>query len=237
MARPTKSRSLYAQMAGRATRPLPGIVDGLSTDDDRKTAIAVSAKPSCLIVDFVGNSGRHKLMTTADILGGNSSDAAIERAIARARSAGGPVRMNSLLEEEEAALIAEQEKETRRQAAMAEAARKANLIARARFTTQSVNPFDIFDLTPRKERGWDQGKTLSEKQSAVLLKQGIDPAAMPYSQAKQLLNEIFRRWDGSLCSFKQAKVLKKHGFDPNMSRDDAKITIDTLAANHWRRSA
>ena len=232
MARPTKSRSLYAQMAGRATRPLPGIVDGLNTDDERKAAIAASAKPCALIMDFVGNAGRHKLMTSADILGGNSSDEAIARALERVQREGGAMRMDKLLDEEEEKLKAE--KEERR---LAEAANRARLTARVKWSSQNVNPFDVFDLTPRKERGWDQGKTLSDKQSAILLKQGIDPAGMPYSQAKQLLNEIFRRWDGSLCSFKQAKVLKNHGFDPNLSRDDARKTIDTLAANHWRRSA
>ena len=232
MARPTKSRSLYAQMAGRATRPLPGIVDGLNTDDERKAAIAASAKPCALIMDFVGNAGRHKLMTSADILGGNSSDEAIARALERVQREGGAMRMDKLLDEEEEKLKAE--KEERR---LADAANRARLTARVKWSSQNVNPFDVFDLTPRKERGWDQGKTLSDKQSAILLKQGIDPAGMPYSQAKQLLNEIFRRWDGSLCSFKQAKVLKNHGFDPNLSRDDARKTIDTLAANHWRRSA
>ena len=235
MARPTKSRSLYAQMAGRAMRPADDIAHGLNDESDaeaRRALIAASKKPVCEIIDFVGNSGRHKLMTTADILGGNVSDEVIERAVERAKKEGGAVRMDTLLGEEEEKLKAE--KEERR---LAEEAQKARLVAKVKWSSQNINPFDVFEMTPRKERGWDQGKTLSEKQTAVLLKQGIDPAAMPYSQAKQLLNEIFRRWDGSLCSFKQAKVLKKHGFDPNMSRDDAKITIDTLAANHWRRSA
>ena len=52
MGRPTKSRSLYSQMVGRSTRPLPGVVDGPETAEARKAAIAASAKPSCLVVDF-----------------------------------------------------------------------------------------------------------------------------------------------------------------------------------------
>jgi superfamily II DNA or RNA helicase len=39
MARPTKSRSLYAQMAGRILRPLPGLVDHLDNDAARKAAM------------------------------------------------------------------------------------------------------------------------------------------------------------------------------------------------------
>ena len=38
MGRPTKSRSLYSQMVGRSTRPLPGVVDGPETAEARKAA-------------------------------------------------------------------------------------------------------------------------------------------------------------------------------------------------------
>src|SRR6185369_10554713 len=102
MGRPTKSRSLYSQMVGRSTRPLPGVVDGPETAEERRAAIAASAKPSCLVVDFVGNAGRHKLVTSADILGGKVSEAALELAMERALKAGGPVNMTEALNEAEA---------------------------------------------------------------------------------------------------------------------------------------
>jgi hypothetical protein len=41
-------------MVGRATRPLPGLVDGPPTADLRRSLIASSPKPSALVVDFVG---------------------------------------------------------------------------------------------------------------------------------------------------------------------------------------
>ena len=232
MARPTKSRSLYAQMAGRAMRPADDIAHGLNDESDaeaRRALIAASKKPVCEIIDFVGNSGRHKLMTTADILGGNVSDEAIERAVERAKNEGGALRMDKLLDEEEEKLKAE--KEERR---LAEEAQKARLVAKVKWTAQSVNPFDVLDLTPWKERGWDRGKALSDKQRAVLLNRGIDPDKMPYSQARHLISEIFKR---NLCTVRQGNLLKKYGFDPNVSFDDAKKTIDELAANGWRRSA
>jgi superfamily II DNA or RNA helicase len=99
MGRPTKSRSLYAQMAGRILRPLPNLVDHLDNGDDRKSAIAQSAKPSALIIDFAGNSGRHKLVTSADILGGNVSEEAIELANRKARESGMRMRMSDELDE------------------------------------------------------------------------------------------------------------------------------------------
>ena len=229
MARLTKSRSLYAQMAGRATRPLPGIVDGLNSDDERKAAIAASAKPTCLILDFVGNSGRHRLMTSADILGGNVSDEVIEAAIERAKREGGAMRMDKLMDEEETLMRIEREKRR-----MKEAARKAHLVARAKFTATNIDPFDAYNIEPQVGYSKDNGKRLTEKQEAVLLKQGIDPTAMPYHQAKQLLNAIFARWNSNLATLKQCNLLKRHGVNATqMKMSDASLLIDRIAKNNW----
>ena len=76
----TKSRSLYAQMIGRGTRPLSGLVDGLDSADARRAAIAASAKGHMLALDFVGNSGRHKLIHAGDVLGGSYDDEIVAEA-------------------------------------------------------------------------------------------------------------------------------------------------------------
>lgn len=230
MARPTKSRSLYSQMVGRSTRPLPGIVDGVDSAEERRDAIAKSKKPSCLVVDFTGNAGKHKLMTSADILGGNYEDEVVERAVRRADKEGKPVRMTELLEEEEEKLA--QERERKR---LAEEARRAKLIVSATWSAQRISPFDVFGLQPAKSRGWDNSRQLSQKQKDLLLKQGIATDGMPYSQAKQLLNEMFRRWDQKLCSFKQSKWLKSHGYATDMPREKASAIMDAWAKNGWRR--
>jgi hypothetical protein len=205
------------------------VVDGPETAEARKAAIAASAKRSCLVVDFVGNAGRHKLITSADILGGKVSEEALERAVKRVSEAGGPVNMTEALDEAEA--------ELREQRRLAEAARRANLVAKARFTTQSVDPFDVLAIEPARARGWDQGRQLSEKQRSLLAKQGINPDAVSYVEGRQLIAEIFRRWDGKLCSFKQAKVLRKYGYDAEVSFAEASAIIDGLARNGWRRAA
>ena len=229
MGRPTKSRSLYSQMVGRSTRPLPGVVDGPETSDERRAAIAASAKPWCLVVDFVGNAGKHKLITSADILGGKVSEEAMELAMARTLKAGGPVNMTEALAE------AEEDLKKREQARLAEAARRAQLVATARFTTQAVDPFDVLSLGPVKSRGRDDERQLTEKQRSLLAKQGINPDNVTFSQGKELVAEIFRRWDGKLCSFKQAKVLRKYGFSAEVSFAEASATIDALAKNGWVR--
>ena len=51
-----------------------------------------------------------------------------------------------------------------------------------------------------------------------------------------MIAEIFRRWNGKLCSFKQAKVLRKYGYDAEVSFAEASATIDALARNGWKRA-
>lgn len=231
MGRPTKSRALYAQMVGRATRPLGGLVDhhDADTPELRRALIAASAKPVCLVVDFEGNAGRHKLMSSADILGGKVSDRAIAMAKARARAE--RVNMADALQEAETRIRAEDEAQAR-----AEAARRAALIGRARYTATAVSPFDILGVRPWAPRAWNDGKQLSEKQQALLARQGIDPLSLGYSEAKQLITEICRRWDTGLCSYKQARVLARNGLPTDVSREEASKLIDEIARTKWRKA-
>lgn len=237
MARPTKSRSLYAQMAGRSTRPLAGLVDHLDGKDARKAAILASSKPSCLIVDFVGNSGRHKLISSADILGGKVSDLAISKAIEIAKQKGGAVRISETLDECQEALRKQEEERLAFQARrQEEEARKHKLVAKVKYSTKTVNPFDLFQIAPTKERGWDQGKVLTEKQKSVLLRQGINPEAMPYVQAKQVLYEMFRRMENHLATAKQLAVLRRYGYNnPEMTFEQASSALNAISRNGWRK--
>ena len=224
MARPTKSRALYAQMAGRGTRPLPGLVDGYEADA-RRGRIAGSIKPYLEVVDFVGNSGRHKLVTSADILGGNYADDVIERARAATESAAGaPVDMLDALALAEREIAAEKER-----------TRRAALRVKASYTARQVDPFDVLHLEPWRERGWDKDRPLSPKMTALLEKQGIDVRGLSYTQASQLCAEIIRRFTERRCTFKQARLLSKFGYDPDVTFDQARRLIDAVAANGWQR--
>jgi superfamily II DNA or RNA helicase len=234
MGRPTKSRSLYAQMAGRATRPWPGVVDGPDSAAARRAAIAASAKKSCLIVDFVGNSGRHKLITAADILGGKHSEEARARVRGEMETAGGAWLVSAALDEAEEEIRAEQRLAAERRRRLEEAA-KQRIVARARYQTRAVNPFDAFDLQPilaGSERG---EKPLSLKQRQLLLKHGVDPDSMSATAARAFIREMFRRWERKLCTFKQAALLKKYGFETReLTLAEAKRWIDRIAANRWK---
>ena len=230
IARPTKSRSLYTQMIGRGTRPLSGIVDCYDNAEDRRMAIAESAKPAVLILDLVGNSGKHKLITTADLLGGKYPEEVLFRAKKAAESQ--PVDMRQALEQAAADLAREKQEQQRR-----DAAKRAKIKAKATISTRKVNPFDILDIQPELSTGWDTGKPLTEKMQGMLERQGIDSEGLSFAEAGRLINEIKRRWSANQCSFKQAKLLKKYGLPGDASRDQAKEWIDAISANNWRLPA
>lgn len=234
MAKPTKSRIAYSQMIGRGTRTLKGVIDGHDTPEARKSAIAASNKKCLLVVDYSGNSGRHKLVTTADILGGKSSEEAIERAKQMVLKKEGACNMVQALADAEAEL--QKQRELREKRAQEEIARRAKLKATASYSTKQINPFDVFEVTPTPSRKWDEGKVLSEKQRNILIKSGVNPDGMPYHESKQILDETFRRWNKKLCSLKQAACLKRYGYDTkDMTMAAAKAALDALAKNNWKR--
>lgn len=228
MARPTKSRALYAQMVGRGTRALPGVVDRHDTAEERTAAIAVSAKPLCEVVDFVGNTGKHKLVSVADILGGNYSDDIVARAKREAKEGVSRNVLDDLKAAAEAARR-EAEEEQRRQAA-----RRANIRAKANYSTNYSNPFDVFHIGNVVERGWDKGKQPSQKMLDLLDRQGIDTKGMNYTQIARLCKEVIGRFQSNQCSFKQARLLSRYGYPTNLSRKEASAIIDTLASNGWK---
>ena len=230
MGRPTKSRSLYAQMAGRIMRPLPDVVDGLGNPNERKSAISASPKTHCLVIDFVGNSGRHKLVTSADILSGKVSDEARDRMVLKAQQKGGAVLVVDALDEEDAKLRQQIE-----EAKLREEARKARLIAKVKFSSRHINPFDSLDMMPWRANPKDEGRVLSEKQRTLLMRQSIDPDTLTYAQGKQMVVEMFRRWNQHLCTVRQASVLKKFGYETHdMTKTQATQLLDALAKNRWR---
>lgn len=240
MGRPTKSESLYQQMGGRGTRPLPGVVDRHATASARKLAIQLSAKPNLLIIDFTGNSGKHKLMTAGNMLGGKVSDRALEKAIVRAEKEGKPALLSKVLEEEEAKL--QKELERRR---IAEEARKAKVVAKVTYRVSEIDPFNAFDLQPSVNGHQPNGKVLSPAQRNILAQQGIDANKYSYSDGLKLFLEIRKRWSERKASFPQLSTLtkwcgviglKKEDINPNLSKVDASRMLDQISLKQgWKR--
>lgn len=223
MARPTKSRSLYAQMLGRGTRPLPGVADSAHDSSGRRAAIAESAKTDCTVLDFAGNAGRHHLVTTVDLLDGDWPEDVRERASELITESEDPMDPQDALDQ-----AAREKEEEERKKKEAEAARRAALRAKAKFRAIDMNPFDVLDIAPPKN---NPGEMSTDKQCDFLLKFGLDASGMSKAEAGKLQREVFRRLKHNLCSIKQARVLKKHGYSTDTNKDLAREILDRVLGN------
>lgn len=227
IARPTKSRALFAQMAGRGFRTLPGVVDPFDTPELRKKAIATSGKPNCLLLDFVGNSGKHNLISAADLLGGELSDEIVERAkeISKDRGAvDGDVMEDLKQAEREVAEDAEVEMRRRVKAKKA--------------TVRAVlnNPFNVLNIAPEREMGWNKGRLASVKQIEFLKTRGIkvELNVTTFTKAHQLVGNLIERKNKGLCTFKQARKLASYGYSVHeLSFTKASALLTEIAKNHW----
>lgn len=187
MARPTKSRSLYCQMIGRSTRTLTGLVDGCVTVEGRKELIAKSAKPFCRIIDFAGNSGRHKLICALDVLGGKHDEKTIERAIEEAKESGKPKMVLKTLTNAEAAIERDRKAAIERLRALDEA-RRNGLVAKVDFHQTDVDPFGGSKLGGYKNSKKSPGVPASERQVNVLRQYGIKTAGLTKKKAGWVLS-------------------------------------------------
>ena len=227
MARPTKSRSLYTQMAGRGTRPLTGIVDPFEDALDRREAIESSDKPFLNIIDFVGNSGRHKLITSADILGGKYSEDVVELAKENVEKAGKPTDIATELQKAE--------REIAHRFKMEEEAKvRQRIKIKAKYKVSSSNPFDVLDISPQQNSPGQKDRQPTPKQLDYLNKYGLNTDGLSYLQCRQLVLQVNERWKTGKCTYKQARWLKKSGFSVDLTFAQAKPVVDAIAKNHWR---
>ena len=230
--RPTKSGLLYTQIAGRVFRPLPGIVDGLATADERRAAIAASAKPFCVLLDFAGNAGRHRLVRALDLFADELSDA--ERSLA-----------DKLIEKGEITDVLEAIAKAREVIAQMEAERAGRGV-----TSTSIDPFDVLEI-PHKRDQFDRPAT--EGQLNTLLRHGA-VKGNPEKDRERMLEELRKKFDRTSASMyidvvvkrtearqstvKQAMLLVGKGIPAQVARemsyDRASAAMNELAANSWK---
>lgn len=236
MARPTKSRSLYAQMLGRGTRPAESIADTLGTiqsADERRALIESSEKPSMLIVDFVGNTGRHQVISAVDILGGKHSDPVIERAKEIMDRDETEQTVDDAIERAEEELL-----EEKRKAEAEQYKKRAKVRAKAKYAQGVIeNLFDVMGCQPVREKAYNRGRKPTVRMKALLEKNGLWNKDLTFTQAHQLIDRIMDRRKKGLCTPKQAKRLQQFGYSPNTRFEDAHKLLDAIAANGWRRPA
>jgi len=188
--RPTKSEALYLQIIGRGTRPLAGIVDGPETAAERKAAIEASEKSHCVVLDFCGNSGEHKLVSVADVLAGDSVDPIdLAQAIAIAKEDGETVDTEELIEKvKQARKEAEDRKEQERIRRLMTSTKADH----ADYTAVDVNLFagDKFDSQA------NQAEMASDGQKRFLKHLGIDKKQSRHltrKQASGIIAQAYRK--------------------------------------------
>jgi len=229
IARPTKSRSLYTQMVGRGTRVLPNTVDSISDPAGRRAAIAASAKPKMLVVDFTGNSGKHKLVTTADILGGKYDEETIEHAKQKIAESGKPSDVIEELERAAAEVLANRTEELLQK-------KRRVVTAKVDYSTKQVDAFGVFNIGPdRLAHAARNTAPLTQAQQAMLTRNGIDIGGLPVGHCRALYNEVLRRMKAGRCTYKQASLLRKYGYGTTVSFKEASKIIDVLKSNGWQK--
>lgn len=239
-AKPTKSRSRYTQCVGRGTRILPGIISDSMTVEERLAAIASSVKPRCLVLDFVGNAAQHKLISSADILGGRYVEAAKIKAVAQAQEDGEPVDMRQAMAKATKDIADEEERQRRlqekREAEERERKEREWLRAQAKFETERVDGFGVVGGASGirfSANGKVKGPT--PRMVELLRDNGVDASEMTYAEASEAISNLKQFWDGTLCSPKQSQILEKFGENPRATRDQAKVLIDLIVANGWKQ--
>jgi len=226
MGRMTRSRSLYCQQVGRGTRPLTGVVDGLSSPDERKAAIATSAKPYIHVLDFVGNS-RHPLVSSLDILGGQYPDEVIQEAKKKVEKAGHD--------------IDEDASEILKQSAIDVAKRierRKKIRASASYRRRDVDPFNVIGVVATREPGWHQGRQPTEKQVEALGKFGVEPHTidrMSFWEASKMMDNLVQRSHKKMATYKQCKLLKRFNVvTDSLTFARAGQLITRLKRNGWK---
>lgn len=212
LARPTKSRALHTQMCGRGLRIHPG-------------------KTDCLLIDFVGNSGRHKLASALDVLGGKYTEEEEEIAQELVKKNPGMKARDALDQAHAKAERLKREAE--------EAARRAAIKAKAIYTKSTVNPFGVFHMDVEREVAISErfgGRPPTEKQLACLERAKIPvPPGCTSQLASRLIGTMIARRNEHLASFGQLKILQKYGVnDVRIGFETAGDIITAIKDNGWK---
>lgn len=221
IARPTKSRPLYIQMAGRGGRPLIPELPELS---DRLAAIAASSKPDCMLIDITGHAGRHSLISAVD-LDGRYEPKVRERA-------------KKLLEEEPGKRLDDALSEAQKQVRLEDEARKeeqARIAAEAEVKARTgvFDPFRASGVEDPVEHGEEPvwSKEPPEPWQVQWLRSNRLPVNVSKAQATKLFKTSKVRQRLGWASFATLAALHKWGIQhpPNISQGKARLLLDEVA--------
>ena len=209
--RPTKIRSLYAQMIGRGTRLCPG-------------------KDHLLLLDFLWHTERHELCHPAHLI--CESEDIAKKMTKNIEAAGYPVDIEAAEQKATQDIIAAREEAlAKKLAAMKH--RKRKLVDPLQFE-MSIQAEDLTNYVPAF--GWEMAPP-SEKQFKTLEKLGIFPNEIENAgKANKILEKLNKRRMEGLTTPKQIRFLEGRGFQHvgTWQFEAARKLIDRIAANGWK---
>jgi hypothetical protein len=158
------------------------------------------------------------------VLGGKDPDEVVEKATEKLAASGGDV-VRAL---EQAEVEYAVELEERRQIKAKE----------VKYNARRIDPFGVLDVVAPREPGWHKGRLPTHKQKVALEKFGLEMYKvdkMSFHEASSLMDGLIKRSQSGLASYKQCRLLKKHGVDTSeLDRNRAGELITRLASNGWR---
>jgi superfamily II DNA or RNA helicase len=211
--RPTKIRSLYAQIIGRGTRIAPN-------------------KTDLLILDFLWHIERHSLCHPANLI---AADTFIAEKITALQEgcAGQQLDLEDLEEEVERSATEDRERALA-EALKAQSHKKRRTVDPLAFAI-ATHDKELQEYEPLF--GWQKMKP-SEGQIKVLERFGIDTEAIKSrGHASIMLDRLIKRAREKLATAKQLRILADYGYpsEATTTFDKAKEYIDQIAASGWRK--
>lgn len=217
--RPTKVRSLYAQIVGRGTRLFPG-------------------KKDLLLLDFLWQTERHDLCRPAHLVCQNEDIAArVAEIMAEEGDGEDGTGVDLIGAEEKAESQAQQEREASlRRELEAQRMKKKALVDPLQFEMSISRDGKAFGYEPDPMDLREQAPP-SDAQRAYLEKAGIYPGEIRCAgQASHLIETIQKRRKEGLSTPKQIRCLERYGFRNvgTWTFEAAGHMITRISANSWR---
>lgn len=227
--RPTKSRWVLGQNAGRCLRPARECRAALAAAPDaaaRRSIIRSSVKPGSVIIDVSGTSHGLSCDMVTVFKGTGDTDAVLARARAAVKyraDKGLPADVQAELAAARAAVRAEKE--------AAEAARWKGVLVSSTLHTTRVDPYRPAPAGGR-EPPWLRGKRATLPMKLALIRAGLprpEVEGYTFSQAKRMLDVVAERRKNGLCSYKQCRALMARGIDAgSLTFEEASAELDRL---------
>lgn len=210
LCRPTKSRSLYAQMVGRGTRLAPG-------------------KTNCLLIDFNWLTVKHDLVKPYELFD-SSRTGDEEQKVSRElvdRAAKTEADGADLLE------IVEQAREEAKRRIELRVKTRERAVAYRRVSYDPLSAMETLGIPVRQEAQSLIG-TATDRQKSTLARFGVDQVeTLSRRRASVLLDQCIGRSKAGLATFKQVSHLIRNGVEPDQARAMTVKAASAFLAEIW----